>query len=221
MRALELAIVLAGVALLYAALSGHLTLHYIVSGSMEPSVPVGSLVIAAPDVFVAPGEMVLYDLEGRTVMHRVSEVGPDGVVITADAYPGYSELIGWERVKGRALLVIPLLGYLALSVTTLPAVILGLAAIIALPRGRFTDSSLFLPAAFSLALMAAVGDTGLASLGRPFAALILLAMILSLKFLEPRVDGVARRLVAASYILLIVACLASISKKSFMEVFGL
>lgn len=207
--------------LLYAVLAGHLSLHFIVSGSMEPSAPVGSLVVAAPDIFLSPGEMVLYELEGRVVMHRVYRVESDGVVVVADAYPGYSELIAWDRIRGKALLVVPGLGFFAMGAAAMPALAAGLAVILAFYGRSSEEPSLFLPAALSLTLMAAIGDAGLISTGRTLAVIISLAMLTSLRVLELGAEGMARRLVNPGYLLLMISCLASISRKTLLGVFGL
>jgi signal peptidase len=91
-------------------------LLYVVSGSMEPYVPIGSLVLlcrAQPSV----GDVAAYSLYGKTVIHRVSSIDLKGgtMLFVADANPVYPSVVEIEKVRGVALLAVPLLGYLAMN----------------------------------------------------------------------------------------------------------
>jgi signal peptidase len=118
-RALGRILVVSGLLLVLSSLLVPLVgcnLLYVVSGSMEPYVPVGSLVLlcqAQPSV----GDVAAYSLYGKTVLHRVSSIDLKGgtMLFVADANPVYPSVVEIEKVRGVAVLVVPLLGYLAMN----------------------------------------------------------------------------------------------------------
>lgn len=105
-----------GASVAFAALRlGGLSTFLITGGSMEPAIPVGSMVFVqpvAPDALRAQ-DVVTYTLDGRTRTHRIVEVNPDGSFTTrGDA----NQVNDPEHVTfaGRAGLVrahVPWLGY--------------------------------------------------------------------------------------------------------------
>jgi len=118
-RALVLLLVLIPSVLLAAqSLPGLMVLH-VVSGSMEPNVPMGSLVVLWRGEQPSIGDVAAYVLEvqGRryVILHRVTGITEDGrYVFSADAGESYSvDLVEPGRVLGRMLIAIPYLGYLA------------------------------------------------------------------------------------------------------------
>ncbi|MCS6788061.1 MAG: hypothetical protein NZ733_02075 [Aigarchaeota archaeon] len=225
MRPLTLLVLAAVVVLVYAIGTGQMGIYYVVTESMEPSAPRGSLIIAVPDRFVEPGEMVLYDLKGFTVVHRASELRPEGVLVVADAYPWYSELVSWERVKGKAVLVVPFLGYVALGLSAVPMVLMGLLVVLLLPRkSQETESGspvLFALSGGALAMVAAIGDTGLVTIGKVPALVLLASTLAAIRYLEVGRSDAPKWMIDASYVVFIVACLTSISRKAFLGVLGL
>jgi signal peptidase len=118
-RALVLILVLSSFFLLSVqSLPGLMVLH-VVSGSMEPNVPVGSLVLLSRGEPPSIGDVAAYVLEvqGRryVLLHRVTGISSDGrYVFTADAdtLSGIT-LVSPEKVLGKMLVAIPYLGYLA------------------------------------------------------------------------------------------------------------
>jgi signal peptidase len=118
-RALVLILVLFSFFLLSVqSLPGLMVLH-VVSGSMEPNVPLGSLVLLRRGEPPSIGDVAAYVLEvqGRryVLLHRVTGISSDGrYVFSADAVPSNSiTLVEPEKVLGRMLVAIPYLGYLA------------------------------------------------------------------------------------------------------------
>lgn len=101
--------------------------YAIVSGSMEPAIPTGSLVYArqtAPED-VAPEDVIVFrggQDGGAVITHRVVEDRPEtrafitkGDANTAnDIYP-----VPYEHVLGRVALSVPALGYFLPAVSTL------------------------------------------------------------------------------------------------------
>lgn len=90
----------------------------VLSGSMEPVCPVGSLLLICPcsAADIAAGDILTYALaDGTYVTHRVYEEVPDQEAFVtkgdANACPD-AELVPYQAIVGRPILIIPLLGYL-------------------------------------------------------------------------------------------------------------
>ena len=96
----------------------------VVSGSMEPTISVGSLVYAKDIDFsdYKVGDIVTYRLSDETlVTHRVVEVNSDGTELTmkGDANQTNDGIkVNDSNVVGKVMYHLPLLGYLSLYVTT-------------------------------------------------------------------------------------------------------
>lgn len=205
----------------YAVVSGMVSIYYVASGSMEPSIPAGSLVVAVRDDRFYQGDVVIYTMAGADskLMHRVVEVGGEGLVVTADAQPGYLEYVGWERVRGKVVLALPFIGYLYAGSAALPLAFLAFVLLLLSKGGE--DASLFPIAALSVVAMALVGDTGLTSLGRPVAALLASSTAVGCRVLEAGSEGVVRQLVQLCYVLLTVTCVLSVSRQAVLRGVGL
>jgi signal peptidase len=116
--ALGKVLTLSGILLMLSSLLAPLTscsLLYIVSGSMEPYVPVGSLVLLCqtqPSV----GDIAAYSLYGETVLHRVSsaDLSKGTASFVADIDPKSPSVVEIGRVQGVMVFIVPLLGYLAM-----------------------------------------------------------------------------------------------------------
>ncbi len=111
------------------ALVDDIRLYRIVSPSMEPLIPVGSLVIVSSSEPMSIGDIVAYKLDviGRsyTLVHRVVDVKDGYYVIRADVDPaGTGETVEAGKIIGKVVLVIPFLGYVAGVIAVIPAVIL-------------------------------------------------------------------------------------------------
>lgn len=96
----------------------------VLSGSMEPAIRVGSIVVAreeeSDDLLV--GDIITYSLTGDTlVTHRIIEVNSEeGYVLTqgdandvADGAP-----VNFEQIVGKVLFHIPFLGYITMYMKT-------------------------------------------------------------------------------------------------------
>lgn len=100
--------------------------YVVISGSMEPAIPVGSMVYSAqtePSTLDAGDVIVFYAKEtGNTpVTHRVVEnhIG-DGEVITKGDANAQNDLspVTYSSILGKMVLHIPMLGYLAAPIAT-------------------------------------------------------------------------------------------------------
>lgn len=114
------------------ALNTELPIVAVQSGSMEPTFYKGDLLLlvgadkGAPDIKV--GDVIVFSHSFGTtpVVHRVVEINKDGTYQTkGDANPGqlpYEKRISPDQVKGKAILIIPYLGWVKIAVveTLLP-----------------------------------------------------------------------------------------------------
>lgn len=95
----------------------------VLTGSMEPTVPVGSLIYIkqAPPDTLQVGDVVTYRLEGDTmVTHRVVQVNAQqqSLVTQGDANDSPDGEIAFERVVGKMAFSLPYLGYLSINIRT-------------------------------------------------------------------------------------------------------
>ncbi|WP_067052415.1 signal peptidase I [Methanofollis ethanolicus] len=122
-RACTALLVVAALVVVAAVLAGW-QVEVVLSGSMEPAIPVGGVVVTAPvsPEDVRAGDIITFSSGGHHVTHRVTAVveGPTAGFITrgdanedADPVP-----VAAGDVVGRALFSLPFLGYLAVFVRT-------------------------------------------------------------------------------------------------------
>lgn len=85
----------------------------ITGGSMEPAIPVGSVVLTEPttDIGPLPGAIVSFDVDGHTVTHRVVARDGDELITRGDANrTDDSTPVMVDDVVGAAELVVPYVG---------------------------------------------------------------------------------------------------------------
>lgn len=215
MKAVGFVLVLTALLAGYLLLTGQVLLYYVATGSMEPSVPRGSLVLAVPDGEVSVGDLVVYRLDRYILLHRVVEVGPDGITVTADASPDYSEIVARERIVGRVILAVPLLGFLAMF----PA--LAVLSALALSIGLGGRGGLgFWWAAASVLVMAMAGDGGItAFLGRMPAVGLAAATTCVARVAEVR-GSKSRHWVELAYACVFLTCLLSLTPTGIRRLMG-
>ena len=116
------------------------TPYAIESGSMEPAIPLGSLVCvkAVDPASLQPGDVITFeDAAGRRVTHRiVANHTAEGAVTTkGDANPGNDiEDTLYRNIEGRVVLTLPLAGYAVQALHT-PAGIAAAAGMAVLALG--------------------------------------------------------------------------------------
>lgn len=107
----------------------------VVSGSMEPQIPVGSIVVVkevdARELEV--GDVISYRISGDTmVTHRITAIDFDNETITTKGDANETEdanPVSFSDVVGRKLFHVPLLGYLSIYIKT-PLGIVGVCAVL-------------------------------------------------------------------------------------------
>ena len=95
----------------------------VLTGSMQPTIPVGSLIYVkeVDPATLEPGDVITYRLEGDTmVTHRVIETNPtEGYLITqGDANEDPDGEITFDRIVGKMDFHLPYLGYISMNIRT-------------------------------------------------------------------------------------------------------
>lgn len=97
------------------------------SGSMEPAIPIGSMVVLHEQETYIPGDVIVYESNsGATITHRLQSVTTDGLFITqGDANNAADDPVLPEKVIGSVRYVIPSIGTVlaALKYTVIPIVL--------------------------------------------------------------------------------------------------
>jgi signal peptidase len=103
------------------------------TGSMEPAIPVGSVVVIKPvdTETLKTGDIICFKLsEPTSITHRIFNVTDEGFITKGDANEGPDQwTVKKENVMGKVILTIPYIGYIGYFVRT-P---IGLILLIVLP----------------------------------------------------------------------------------------
>jgi signal peptidase len=105
-------------------LIGGLDFLIVRSGSMQPAIKTGALVVVKPAQVYLPGDVITFRVgEGKTITHRVKEVlienGKINYITKGDANKGEDpDLVKPEQVQGKVILNIPRAGYMIETVRT-------------------------------------------------------------------------------------------------------
>lgn len=87
--------------------------YVILSGSMEPMIPTGSVVVVnTADRDVLPGDVATFSRHGDLVTHRILSNTEDGYQTKGDANTDPDTgIISAEDIRGKVLFHIPMIGY--------------------------------------------------------------------------------------------------------------
>jgi signal peptidase I len=204
----------------YLVLQQPLALYTVVSGSMEPYVPRGSLVVVIPD-HPGLGDVGAYRLEegGKTyvIVHRVVGLGDGFYVFKGDAVEGV-EQVSMDRVIGRVAVAIPYVGYVYMAGFANPLLVLLILLAAFLPSSK--PSTLF-PLTLATGVLAYLSPgRGLTAVINPLLYLTYsTAFSLFIYFVERR-EG-PNRLIFMSYIALAVANAFSTNPRGVLSWIGL
>ena len=97
------------------------SLYIVRSGSMEPAINVGDVVIAGPlgSGGIKPGVIVTYAIGKTLITHRVLSIGGNTLITKGDANENPDPIpVQFSQVKSRYLFRIPYIGYAAGFVRT-------------------------------------------------------------------------------------------------------
>ena len=103
------------------SLGGDTRYEPVYTGSMEPAIPVGSVVVIKPvdPESLEEGDIVCFELSGPSITHRIINITSEGFVTKGDANEDPDTwIVKKENVIGKAIFTIPYLGYLVHFVRT-------------------------------------------------------------------------------------------------------
>lgn len=109
----------------------------VLSGSMEPTLSVGDLLIVREQDGYRTGDVVVYQSGTTPVVHRIMEISDETVITRGDANNANDEPFPVTAIKGQVIGVIPLVGYVVWALKSPVAVIIMLAAAVLLVEGSF------------------------------------------------------------------------------------
>lgn len=112
----------------------------VLSGSMEPALSVGDLLIVREAESYEVGDIVVYQSGRIAVVHRITAIDGDTVTTQGDANNVADEPIPMEAICGKVAVAIPLIGYLAWAMKSPIAVLAMLAAAVLLIELSFRDT---------------------------------------------------------------------------------
>jgi signal peptidase len=104
------------------SLAGDTRYEPVYTGSMEPAIPVGSVVVIKPVELetLKIGDIICFELSGSTsITHRIINITEEGFITKGDANEDPDQrIVKRENVIGKAIFTIPYLGYLVHFVRT-------------------------------------------------------------------------------------------------------
>lgn len=100
----------------------------VITGSMEPTVGVGSLVFTKPQGEYAQNDIVAFEKDGRTITHRIVKVSKNNNVTNystkgdANNAPDTLEVTS-KDIVGKSIFIIPYIGSAVTTLRTIPGFI--------------------------------------------------------------------------------------------------
>ena len=104
----------------------------VLSGSMEPSLSVGDLILVKKSDELKTGEMVVYQSGHSLIVHRIMELDGDMVVTKGDANNANDKPFERNQIKGIVVMRIPRIGKILQLLKTPLGALAALAAVICL-----------------------------------------------------------------------------------------
>ena len=90
----------------------------VLTGSMEPAIMPGDMVIAREEASYEAGDIVAYPRDGMIITHRIIETGEDWAVTKGDHNSIADEPISLGSIEGKILVILPAVGNIALALRT-------------------------------------------------------------------------------------------------------
>lgn len=109
----------------------------VLSGSMEPELSRGDLLIVVESESYSADQIVVFQDGSIPVVHRVVSIDGDMVTTKGDANDTPDEPMPIDRVKGKVVLALPLIGYLVNALRTPLGIIIVLVAAVYLMERSF------------------------------------------------------------------------------------
>jgi signal peptidase len=87
----------------------------VLTGSMEPAIPVGSIVITKEQSSYEIEDIISFQEEGSVITHRIISIDRERYITKGDANNvADTEEVQQKQILGKVILTIPLLGYLVI-----------------------------------------------------------------------------------------------------------
>lgn len=87
----------------------------VLTGSMEPAIPVGSIVITKEQSSYEIEDIISFQEEGSVITHRIISIDRERYITKGDANNvADTEEVQQKQILGKVILMIPLLGYLVM-----------------------------------------------------------------------------------------------------------
>lgn len=87
----------------------------VLTGSMEPAIPVGSIVITKEQSSYEIEDIISFQEEGAIITHRIISIDRERYITKGDANNvADTEEVQQKQILGKVILMIPLLGYLVM-----------------------------------------------------------------------------------------------------------
>ncbi|WP_050637368.1 signal peptidase I [Candidatus Stoquefichus sp. SB1] len=87
----------------------------VLTGSMEPVIPVGSIVITKEQSSYEMEDIISFQEEGSVITHRIISIDRERYITKGDANNvADTEEVQQKQILGKVILTIPLLGYLVM-----------------------------------------------------------------------------------------------------------
>ena len=87
----------------------------VLTGSMEPAIPVGSIVITKEKSSYEIEDIISFQEEGAIITHRIISIDRERYITKCDANNvADTEEVQQKQILGKVILTIPLLGYLVM-----------------------------------------------------------------------------------------------------------
>lgn len=109
----------------------------VLSGSMEPALSVGDLLIVREQAHYETGDIVVYQSSSMPVVHRIVELSGDTVVTRGDANNSNDAPIPLSAIKGEVVVTVPLVGHVVWALKSPVAIVIMLAAAVLLVEWSF------------------------------------------------------------------------------------
>lgn len=109
----------------------------VLSGSMEPALSVGDLLILREQPSYEPGDIVVYQSGSMPVVHRIVDISDETVTTRGDANNADDKPFPVSEIKGEVVAVIPRVGQVVWTLKSPAAIIVLLAMAIWLVEWSF------------------------------------------------------------------------------------
>ena len=110
----------------------------VLSGSMEPALSVGDLILIVPQEAYHPRDVIVYQDGKSAVVHRLQSIEGDMAVAKGDANNAADDPFSTQQIKGKVIAAIPMVGHLVNWIKSPVATVVILALAIVMMERSFS-----------------------------------------------------------------------------------